>query len=422
MTSKSFNSPVSLMLLSFIMSLSLIMANIENWQVKINEELPLYIYSAVLAFSFGCLITNIVSEKREVYGMSLAENVRICDASAKCKIIMFVAGPVFCTLGMIHMSLGIGSGGEAANNLFRNIYEYSVKNSSNFLLHQFREIVVATAEISVINMFVARYFYKKHWDLLSMVPLLCYVICTMLSSDRNIFLRFMIYSLSLWIFFISDTREKSQRATNRMIFRKAIIVVAASAGIFYLLGKVKSYTSNFERMIGIYGGSGLYNFNLSIDRFGDYALEHGNETFSQLFSTLRAFGINIGGASGHPMQQMIIFKSANGYTYASNIYSAMMPYALDFGLAGIIFFSLILGLVFGLLYAAAKKRRSVYLWGIYSMLVYAVIYFTITEQFFLRFHLGMVYELFWFTAIYYIVFGINKKRTITAARTLSQFI
>ena len=241
---------------------------------------------------------------------------------------------------------------------------------------------------------------------MTIVPLVCYVICTMLSTDRNIFLRFVIYALSLWVFFITETSERSRAATNRDVFRKAVIIVAISTGAFYLLGKLKSYTSNFERMIGIYGGSGLYNFNLTIDRFGDYSYEYGKVTFSQLIRTLGALGFNVESYAGPSLgNEMIIGKSANGYVYASNIYSAMMPYISDFGTFGLILFPLIMGAFFGLLYSVAKAKKTEYLWGIYSLLIYAVVYFTITEQFFMRLHLGLFYELFWFTVVFSLAFG-----------------
>ena len=406
MVAQSFNSPVALLLLSFIMALSLIMANIDNWQVHIHEDLPVFISLAVISFSFGCLISGIISEK--VYSKSFVnESVyRIPEVSDKRMLVLFFLVPGVCTFAYLIISMKIGSVGDAGNNIFRNIYVNSAQTSSNFIFHQFREITVATAEVSLISIFANNYYYKKRFKLMTIVPLVCYVICTMLSTDRNIFLRFVIYALSLWVFFITETSERSRAATNRDVFRKAVIIVAISTGAFYLLGKLKSYTSNFERMIGIYGGSGLYNFNLTIDRFGDYSYEYGKVTFSQLIRTLGALGFNVESYAGPSLgNEMIIGKSANGYVYASNIYSAMMPYISDFGTFGLILFPLIMGAFFGLLYSVAKAKKTEYLWGIYSLLIYAVVYFTITEQFFMRLHLGLFYELFWFTVVFSLAFG-----------------
>lgn len=406
---QSFNSPVSLILLSFIMSLSLIMANIENWQVHLHKDFPIYILTAVTSFAAGCFLIKVISEKRQtgtVPENNIADTQGLSGAGS---LIVFVALPGVCTVIYLLLSLGIGVGDNA--NILRNIYEYSVANSSNFILHQMREIIVAAAEVDMIYIFSSRYYNKIKISITALVPLACYAICTLLSTDRNIFLRFIIYSLSLWIFYLRGTSEKSIKAVNRQIVGRASAVVAAAVGSFYLLGKIKSYTSDFERMIGIYGGSGLYNFNLFIDRFKDYDPEYGKETFSQLFSTLRTLGINIGGYTQNTIgREMIVFRSANGYTYASNIYSAMMPYVTDFGLAGVIVFPFAMGCILSILYETGIKKQSSYLWGVYSMLVYAAVYFSIVEQFFYRLHLGLFYELFWFTAVYAAAFKVNWRK------------
>ena len=201
----------------------------------------------------------------------------------------------------------------------------------------------------------------------------------------------------------------SLHATNMQIVKRTLLIFLAAVGCFYLLGKAKSYTSNLERMIGIYGGSGLYNFNLTLDQLENVDLQYGKETFSQLIKTLNVFGINLGdGASNEVLHEMIVFTAPNGYVYASNIYSAMGPYVVDFGYAGVIIFPFIMGLFFEFLFICAMRLGSLYLWGLYSMLIYPVVYFPIAEQFYMRLHLGLAYEIFWFSIIYYFSFG--KKR------------
>ena len=107
---------------------------------------------------------------------------------------------------------------------------------------------------------------------------------------------------------------------------------------------------------------------------------------------------------------MVVFRSPNGYVYASNVYSALTPYVIDFGLIGNIIFPLVLGFFFRKIYISALRKGSLYSWGIYAMLVYAIVYFPIAEQFFMRFHLGLVYEIGWFSIIYFLVFGGKKVK------------
>ena len=88
----------------------------------------------------------------------------------------------------------------------------------------------------------------------------------------------------------------------------------------------------------------------------------------------------------------------------------MRPYADDFGLIGMIVFPGFMGVFFELLYIAAKKYRFGFAWAFYAITVYPVVYFTVAEQFFRRLHLGIVYELGWFTLIYICVYMFGKPK------------
>ena len=377
----------------------------DNWQVQINERLPIYIFTAVISFGAGCFLAVILSGSLTIKQADMA----VTSETTEFSYFLFCGVPLACTLAFMALSIKIGRNAGNTENVFRAIYEAASENSSNFVLHQFREIIVAIAEVSVIEALAIKYLYKKKITICLIVPFACFALCTLFSTDRNIFLRFIIFSLCLWVFFKTATSSMSLHATNMQIVKRTLLIFLAAVGCFYLLGKAKSYTSNLERMIGIYGGSGLYNFNLTLDQLENVDLQYGKETFSQLIKTLNVFGINLGdGASNEVLHEMIVFTAPNGYVYASNIYSAMGPYVVDFGYAGVIIFPFIMGLFFEFLFICAMRLGSLYLWGLYSMLIYPVVYFPIAEQFYMRLHLGLAYEIFWFSIIYYFSFG--KKR------------
>jgi oligosaccharide repeat unit polymerase len=407
---RSFISPFSLLLLSFIMALTIIIYNNTNWQVRANPRLPIYIFTAVFSFAIGNLLAGVNSFKLLLRGGTKCVAPTIDVSRGRFSRIIFLLVPVLITVIYVAMSIRMGrSGGDGS--LLRNIYVVSVNQKSNFLFHQFREIVVAIAEVSIIKVFCYKCIEKKRIPYMLFVPTLCFSVCTIFSTDRNVFLRFIIYSICIWIFFRTATTETTIKKTNRVILKKTVFILAVAVGLFYFLGQIKSYTSSFEREVGIYGGSGLYNFNLCLDQLERWPRQLGKETFSQLLGTLRALGLDFfGGGQNRPSLEWVIFSSPNDYVYASNIYSAMTPYVQDFGLFGVVLFPFLMGFVFKKLYSAAIHRGSMYSWGIYSLLVYGVVYFTICEQFFMRFHLGMVYELGWFSVIYYCAIGSSKYR------------
>ncbi|WP_261447090.1 hypothetical protein, partial [Streptococcus mitis] len=66
---------------------------------------------------------------------------------------------------------------------------------------------------------------------------------------------------------------------NFKIIRNSIVFGLIALGTFYIFGQMKGYTSNFQRVVGLYGGSGLYNFNIYLDKFPSVSLQWGSETF-----------------------------------------------------------------------------------------------------------------------------------------------
>ena len=67
---RSFISPFSLLLIAFIMSLSIIVSNMENWQVEMNPRFPIYIFTAITAFAIGCMMANVISDRSVIHSGS----------------------------------------------------------------------------------------------------------------------------------------------------------------------------------------------------------------------------------------------------------------------------------------------------------------------------------------------------------------
>ncbi len=405
---KSYIAPTMLLLLAFLLASGMIAANVTNWEVKIYGRFVLYIFTAIASFAVGCLIIHLLfgmKPNRETEPLS-EHQYKVFHGNYPYKLMLFVS--LVCTLGYLYLMIrNVGFSGGVSGTL-RAIYENITSGNENgFIVNQLNEIMVAVAKISVFQVLVLRYIRKGRCFRLSLfLPVICFMLCMVVSTDRNIFIRFILYCLTLWILFYAVTRAQKKQVKNGRILKKTVIIVVVIALVFYGLGKVKNYTSSIGRMLGIYAGSGLYNFNLYLKDFSGKHLQYGNSTFSSFQNLLKTFGF----LGGHPQEiaahgEFITYRSANGYVYSSNIYSGMRPYADDFGIWGVILFPLILGLIFELLYFLTQKRKYGYTWLLYALLTYAVVYVPIAEQFFKRFHLGMVYEIGWVTVMYLIIYG-----------------
>ena len=408
---RNYIAPLSVFSLSFIMATSIIIANDKNWDLSISVRLLPYIVSAVAAFGLGGLLIEQIFRtpvfSAEVTEMAISHRERLCGHYPA---FFFALIAVLCTFIYIIFLMTKMSFTGGISTVLRNIYVTATNlGSNNFFLNQMREITTAIAEITVFEVLVIRYIDdNKRINTLHIIPIICFIFLTAASTDRNIFIRFALFSLSLWIMFVMSCRKKSIKRTNWAILKKSIVFALVFIAVFYGLGKLKRYTSNLERMIGIYGGSGLYNFNLYIDSPENLVLSYGRDTFSELRHTFQSFGFLGGRASESPTHgEFITYVASNGYVYSSNIYSALKPYYNDFGYWGLWLFPFTLGIIFESLYRKTRKHICGFHWILYSILIYSLAYVSVAEQFFKRLHLGMVYEIGWAFIIYVLAYWIK---------------
>lgn len=401
---KCIIAPFSIFLLSFIGAVFLISLNVENWEVSLNDAFVIYIFTAIISFGLACFLTESLFcfSKYKLYD-DKHYNTRVLMHSKNDYPINFLfLISMLCTfIYTYHLISSVGFTSDVTL-LLRSIYD--APKERNFLITQTREIVVAIAEISVFEILLLKYIHniikiKKR----IYIPIILGVVLSLISTDRNILLRFIFFSSCLYSIFIINRNMLKNKSINWRLLKKAFAYSFIFIGIFFAFGKLKGYTSNLERMVGIYGGSGLYNFNLFLESFNENNLRYGDETFSTLLNMIEyvtSFGDHIIPYVGE--LGLIVFRASNGYVYASNIYSAMCPYVIDFGFWGILFYPFLLGVIFEFLFILVKKNKFGISWLLYSYFCYSLFYFTIAEQFFIRFHLGMIYEIFWLFILFFL--------------------
>lgn len=408
---RNYISPISVFVLSFIMATAIVIANDRNWDLHISVKLLPYIMSAIIAFGAGCFLieglfrTSVFVQKST--DLDRDHRKRLCGPYPS---FFFAVVSIGCTVFYVFFVMTKMSFSGGISTILRNLYVTATNiGNNNFFLNQAREIATAIAEITIFELFVIKYIdNNKNIKLLHIIPIGCFILLTAASTDRNIFIRFALFSISLWILFFLSSNHKNIENINRKILKKTVFFALVFIIAFYGLGKLKRYTSNLERMIGIYGGSGLYNFNIYIDNPERLKLSYGQDTFSELRQTLQALGFFGDSVSDTPAHgEFITFVADNGYVYSSNIYSALRPYLHDFGYWGLWIFPFSLGVIFGSLYRNTRKRICGFHWILYSLLIYSLAYAAVAEQFFKRLHLGMVYEIGWAFIIYVFAYWIK---------------
>ena len=411
---RSIISPFFLVTLSLTLSSIIILFNVDNWMVDINFMTVMCILVALGSWLLGSVLFNLIYKPKK--------NISIFNWSSKFEtkypyVLIFLLNIGLTIFFIVYILKGVDLHA-GFTSILRSIYTQKLTSSSgNFVFHQVDKIIVTIGYISFLQ-FMLLVFSNNRKDIHKKLHLF-FVLSTLfisllviaIGTDRNVFLRFAMYCIVLWFFFFQNNyrlkrhdiynhsiNEINLRATLSIFF-----ILIALVLVFYLMGKAKQYTSNLYRMVGIYAGSGLYNFNLYVKQ-GGINLTYGASTFSALTGVLSRFGLNIFGGNTVEEMPLIVQTSTNGYVYASNIYSSLQPFYSDFGIFGIALFSYFMGFVFEMLYAYSKHsgfRNKL----IYSAFIYPTIYFSIADQFFARLHLGLIYEVFWLLVFIVMVYG-----------------
>ncbi|MCI9030970.1 MAG: oligosaccharide repeat unit polymerase [Clostridia bacterium] len=410
-------APFFLACLSITASYCLILLNFEKWDVAISGKFVLYITTALAFFGIGSVLAKSAVKVNSSVSTTAVGKNKTRKASDKAALLCILVSVVTTGLYVFRMISAAGS------FALRKIYLMIVNEgfSPGFFFNQMMEITIFIAYISIYRIIDELLSKKRHKFkklFVMAIPVLLFLFLVVVSTDRNILIRFFIFSLCMYVVLFMKY-NKTKKAKRKMYLGIALIgVVAISA--FYLFGKAKNYTSALWDSLSIYGGSGLYNFNLWIQEFNG-PIYYGQSTFSTFLSVAEMFlsplGIQFPENVASRFDDFIYFTSSTGYHYSSNIYSSFRPYVEDFGYFGMIIYPLLYGFVFQAIYNYAHKRKDDFGWILYAMLLYPIIFFPIQEQGIRRWHLGFFYELFWVIVVYFSVF--NKKRKIYSRKILS---
>lgn len=407
---RKFLSPWFLLCAMMSVCFMLVLLNYKNWEVHINQRFVLYISVALLAFGLGTICIDLVQVQPMPTMFTPIESI---SYKRKFPVNLFMVLSCLLAFGYIgKLFIDVDGFSLSFSTALRKIYDIRIIEdySPGFIFNQMREIITAIAYINTYRLLFKVFNNRssaqkdKIQSIKLIIPILIAFIVTLISTDRNIFLRYIIYLVCLWMLFYYNTNKRKHENLKIVLVVVALVLVVVI--LFFLMGKMKNYTSDFFRVIGIYGGSGLYNFNLWIEHYNASPM-WGASTFTQFISSfgvlLKPFGIELYGTVNR-IDPYISFTAANGYFYSSNIYSALKPFVEDFGFFGIIIFPFALGVFYQWMYVKTKKSKYGMWWLLYCILIYPVVFFPILEQLFRRLHFGMVYEIAWPMILYWSIF------------------
>lgn len=284
------------------------------------------------------------------------------------KIMLVVIIQMFILLIIIiFLKKILGSISSQSLSMFRESTEYQSHGFSLSIPYWFDLLINFSKFTSFFSMFILinnhfsniKYYKSK---LLLIMSSALFIPLMVLSSSRYSFIVFIFYSLFLYVFF-SEYLEKS----ILMPIVYMILSLSFVVWIFQFIGKFIGRTTGDTL---IYIGGSIVSFNDYI-RFHPTVIHNpnklvGTNTFNTLYKGL--FKLRL--IPKKPTTDIHMFDGVNGYPIG-NVYTAVRPFYEDFGLGGVVIFSLILGCIFGYLYWKLKSIKFTKL----SMLlmIYAII-------------------------------------------------
>ena len=313
---KDLLSPWFLLCLMIFAMFAIVLLNYGNWDVKINPLFVLYVGTAIISFGFGGILIKCVSLKSTVKA-GPSNRIPVDEAKIKRRYPAYLLLVVSCGLALIYIYKLLSDVSDIASfsGKLRKIYENTVDGyTPGFIYNQILEVITAIAYVNTFRLMVRIFSHKDKANIFVLIlPILFFIAATLITTDRNIFLRYAFYFICLYVLFLKENYRKKN--VNLKIIQKVLIFGIFAILIFFVLGKLKQYSSDFNDSLSIYGGSGLYNYNLWLEDFEGPFL-YGNATFSTFLTSfntiLEYIGINANIQTLDRFDKFIEFNTSNG--------------------------------------------------------------------------------------------------------------
>ena len=186
----------------------------------------------------------------------------------------------------------------------------------------------------------------------------------------NLFYAFIsMGKMNFMILFLASAIILSERKIVKLwhLAVGGVLLIMAFVGIQTIRG---SYTTP-ERFAALYMTSSIANLDTHVK---PCSAEHTGENTFRLYYAVKS---KLDGGKTQPVDPILEFKRVEigDFAFGSNTFTALYPYYKDFGRAGVIGFSILLGLIFGYLFKTAEDG------SLFSLVLYAILAGTIVMQF-----------------------------------------
>lgn len=425
---RDFLSPINLYLLFSILAISAMFLCYTEWKLNEYGALATIVYlTGSIAYMLGCQIAKSLSmrsiNKRIAYEFNEIKSERIELGYFKVAI-MIITGilALYGTYSYIRRLgnfsivsiMGLGQVIQGARRMKVDGILFG-ENKKTFIWSVFSVLSVAFAHFSsfvLVKNIVNKCFKKR--DLFLIIPLLLYILESLLNSSRGYIIQIFFAIIISW--FISAKYNIGWRKRiNIKAIKFTICIVLIVAPIFFgslvFLGRFSTYEGfDFKQYALKYMSGGVRNLDLYLKEPTETNL-FGEETFINIHRSRyikKGIGDNI--TIYHE------FRKIDGINMG-NIYTSYRRFYHDFGFAGCLILPLVQGLILSSLYyninRNPSKSKLSFIEIMYCWLSYATIYIVLEDLFFTQwFYLWGLKKLLAIFVAYLFIFNTSMRNGV----------
>lgn len=393
--------PGTIVMLVYAFSLSFVLLEMSKWDGNISMETFLIFFIGLTVYLVGSIIGDNIISKISIHHNQY-ENIEEKQNSILNIPYMITFGVIIFDILVLfkyyidvkHSASSVGSFSNISEmiaiyrmagvygNLKVGLTKYSVYGYSIMLVLAYMYIYIV-----VLNLLTRK--RKKRWIVLNILPILLYIICSLMTGGRNPIIQMLVAALMMFYLLYRRlygvTRKFNKKFTKKLIIIVAITLIGFSSMRGFVGRQEKTNTFDY---IAMYVGAPIKLFDMFVQNPPDKPhIFWGQETFINALSWVGSYTHN------SEMTSLVMNKEFRRYKNINlgNVYTAFREYYYDFGIVGVIILTFFHSIFFATIYKKINKRNNVNLKKfdlqviIYSYLAVSLVYFSIDDRFYQKF-------------------------------------
>ena len=397
--------PPVIVLLSFALSLSFVIIEMNKWDGNITWETFIILLVGLTSYLGGAFFAEHITTRfkmRKRYGgtsIIIEETIPHIEPLVTVGIIAFdcfVFAKYYFDVRRSASSVGNFSNLSTMIGLYRNAgvsgeLEVSISKLSAYGFMAMTALSYLYLYIIIANAVVNKKKIAIKWLILNLVPVFLFCGCSILTGGRNPLIQLLVAAFMMFYLLYRRVHGTSRKFNKRFAIRLAVVVMVALIIFSNMRGIVgRTNTMNLFDYLAMYIGAPIKLFDMFIQNPPLKSHEFwGQETFVNIWTWIGSLTKN------EEMAGLIMnkeFRTYNGIQLG-NVYTAFREYYFDFGMAGVVILPFIHANFFTTFYdkirggGGVKLRRHAFDLSIviYSYLSVALAYYSIDDRFYQKF-------------------------------------